>query len=374
MKILVLVSTLDLSKPYAATPWLWQLFKAFSEEGIDLLIIPYSGRTISSLWWRAFENPNYLKGELLGKFLKGKSNIKDKKNCSLIPSLARIIAKPKIEQLISKILQQEKNVDAMLMIGLPLNQFNGLATKIKQSHNIPVICYDLDIPSFASTFNYFKGANLTEYDSFIIPSEGSITQLKELGVQNIDVVHFGIDPDVYTPIALDKDIDILFFGNGAEFRANYLEMMITEPSKQLKCQFVASGRGLDLDLGQAKLIPPFSFTQWRRYCCRSKINLNVVRETHSKVYASSTSRPFELAAMKCCIVSAPYTGLEKWFDTKKEILIANSAKECIEIYQMLLDNEELRTKMGLLAYERVKKEHTARHRVKQIIGIIQKFT
>ena len=374
MKILVLVSTLDLSKPYAATPWLWQLFKAFSEEGIDLLIIPYSGRTISSLWWRAFENPNYLKGELLGKFLKGKSNIKDKKNFSLIPSLARIIAKPKIEQLISKILQQEKNVDAMLMIGLPLNQFNGLATKIKQSHNIPVICYDLDIPSFASTFNYFKGANLTEYDSFIIPSEGSITQLKELGVQNIDVVHFGIDPDVYTPIALDKDIDILFFGNGAEFRANYLEMMITEPSKQLKCQFVASGRGLDLDLGQAKLIPPFSFTQWRRYCCRSKINLNVVRETHSKVYASSTSRPFELAAMKCCIVSAPYTGLEKWFDTKKEILIANSAKECIEIYQMLLDNEELRTKMGLLAYERVKKEHTARHRVKQIIGIIQKFT
>jgi len=260
----------------------------------------------------------------------------------------------------------------MIMIGIPLNQINGLATMVKKSNNIPVICYEQEIPSFATTFSYMDGADLNEYDSFIIPSEGSVSKLKEMGVTNIDVVHFGADLDVFTPIQQEKDNDILFFGNGAEFRTNYLKMMITEPSKKLKNKFVVSGRGLDLDLGNAKLILPFTFTEWRKFCCQSKINLNVVRETHSKVFASSTSRPFELAALKSCIVSSPCLGIERWFEVGKEILVGNSSKECIEIYQTLLDDSELRNKMGEAAFSRVQKEHTARHRAKQIIEIIKK--
>ena len=372
MKILILVSTLDLTKPFAATPWILQLFKALYEEGHELLIIPYSGRSIPSLWWRSFDNPNYYKGEILEKFLRGKSNKRNKNDSSIIPALARIFAKPKIEKLVDKILQEEKNVDAMLMIGLPINQLNGLATKIKKANKIPVICYDMDFPFFATTFNYFKDANLTEYDSFITPSEGAVPKLQELGISNVDVVHFGVDPEIFTPIQIEKDIDLLFFGNGGEFRKKNLKMMITEPSRILKYNFVVSGRGLDLDLGKAKVMQPFSFTQWRNFSCRSKINLNVVRETHAEVYASSTSRPFELAAMKSCIVSAPYQGIEKWFDVGKEILVGNSSKECIEIYQTLLDDSELRNKMGEAAYSRVKKEHTARHRAKQVIEIIKK--
>ena len=56
MKIIVVCSTLDLSKPYGATPSLWQLFKAFYEEGVELLVIPYHGHSIDSIWWRGFQN------------------------------------------------------------------------------------------------------------------------------------------------------------------------------------------------------------------------------------------------------------------------------------------------------------------------------
>jgi spore maturation protein CgeB len=75
--------------------------------------------------------------------------------------------------------------------------------------------------------------------------------------------------------------------------------------------------------------------------------------------------------MQCCIVSAPYKGLEKWFDTNKEILVAKSSKECIEIYQMLLDDIDLRNSMGIAARNRLKKEHTTRHRARQIIEILK---
>lgn len=378
MKILVLCSTLDLSKPFGATPWVWQLFKGFYEEGHELLIIPYHGHGIDTLWWRSFQNPNYYKGMVLEKLLKlFNYPQRSTTNITFIPFLARLLVKPKLYKLINEILRQEKNIEAILMIAIPLNQLNGLANQIRKHYKIPIICYDLDVPTSLPshggfTFNYLRGADLGEYDSIIVPSEGSVTELRELGARDVNVVHFGVDPDVYTPVRVKKDIDFFFFGNGGFARAKNLKMMITGPSRQLGYKFIVSGRGLDMDLGSAHLLSPLSFSEYRKYCCRAKVNLNVVRDLHADIFATSTSRPFELAAMQCCIVSAPYKGLENWFDIDKEILVAKSSKDCIEIYQMLIDDDELRMNMGEAALNRVKKEHTSRHRARQIIEILKK--
>jgi spore maturation protein CgeB len=99
--------------------------------------------------------------------------------------------------------------------------------------------------------------------------------------------------------------------------------------------------------------------------------LNVVRDLHANVFATSTSRPFELAAMQSCVVSSPYRGLENWFDVGKEILVVNSLKECIEMYPMLIEDEEMRIKIGVAAQNRVMKQHTSRHRARQIIDILK---
>lgn len=380
MKILAVCSTLDLSKPYGATPAIWQLFKALYEEGVELLVIPYHSHRVDSLWWRSFQNPNYYKGMILEKVLGVFSSSSRKtSNISIVQNMARLLVKPKLYKLMSQILRNEKDIAAILFIAVPLNQLKGLARQIRKNYEIPSVYYDLDVPTSLPshggfTFNYLRGADLGEFDSIIVPSEGSVTELKELGAENINIVHFGVDPDVFSPIDIEKDIDFFFFGNGGSARARNLRMMITEPSRVLDYNFAVSGRGIDNNLGTAKLLPPLSFTQFRNYCCRAKVNLNVVRDLHADVHATSTSRPFELAAMECCIVSAPYNGLEKWFDIGKEILIAKSAKECIEIYKMLIDNEEMRMKMGTAARDRVMKDHTSRHRARQILQILKKHS
>ena len=217
-----------------------------------------------------------------------------------------------------------------------------------------------------------RGVDLGEYDSIIVPSEGSVTELKELGARSVDIVHFGVDPDVFYPVKIKKDIDFFFFGNGGSARAKNMKMMISDPSKMLNHKFVVCGRGIDTDLGKAQLLPPLSFLGFRNYCCRSKVNLNVVRDLHAKVFATSTSRPFELAAMQCCIVSAPYNGLENWFELDKEIIVANNSKECVEIYQTLIEDDEMRMNIGNAARNRVMKDHTSRHRARQIIQILNK--
>ena len=377
LKILILCSTLDLSKPFGATPALWQLFKGFYEEGHELIIVPYHGKEIQSLWWKCYPNPNYYEGQILEKIISH-FKISNKKNSSIIPKLARMLTKPKLEDSLLKIFENENEIEAFLMIGVPLNQLTGLPKKIRKYNKIPIIFYDLDVPTALPshggfTFNYYKNAEFDEIDSFIIPSEGSINELKELGARNIHIVHFGVDPDVYSPLSVEKDIDFFFFGNGGKAREKNISMMIAGPSKKLHNKFLVSGRSMDVDLGNSTLIPPISFTEWRKYASRTKINLNVVRELHASFRATSTSRPFELGAMKCCTVSAPYDGLEKWFEIGKEIFIVNSEKDCIDTYQMILNDDELRERVGLAAQKRVLKDHTSRNRAKEIISIIQKY-
>lgn len=378
LKILIICPTLDMEKPFSATPFLRQLFKALHKIGNEVILIPYSGKPIQSEWWKCYPNPNFGKAELLEKFLQKTKSFESNSN-KLIPLLARTFAKPKLEKLLKKIISEEKDIAVIIFVAIPLNQINGLPKNLKKQFQIPVLFYDVDLPTSLPehggfTFNYYPGSDLSEYDSLLVTSEGSIDRLKELGAENVETVHIGIDPGEYNSVDLEKNIDFFFYGHNGQSRKNFINMMISEPSKILKYNFVLGGRNYEMDLGNANfLTSKVTFPTWIEYSCRSKVNLNVVHELHAKTFATSTARPFELSALGCCIVSSPYDGLEKWFDTKKEILIVNSVDECIETYNFLMDNAEIRLKMGQAAQNRVLKEHTSSHRAKQLIEIIKKY-
>ena len=57
MKLLFVVSSLDLTQPFSATPAWWQLLKGLYEIGVEVIATPYQGPAIESLWWRAAPNP-----------------------------------------------------------------------------------------------------------------------------------------------------------------------------------------------------------------------------------------------------------------------------------------------------------------------------
>src|ERR1700682_4956915 len=64
MKLLFVVSSLDLTQPFSATPSWWQLLKGLYEEGVDILATTYQGPAIESLWWRALPTPVKREGDL----------------------------------------------------------------------------------------------------------------------------------------------------------------------------------------------------------------------------------------------------------------------------------------------------------------------
>ncbi len=391
MKLLVISSSLDLRYPFSCTPAWWQLLKGLYEEGVDLIVLPYQGKAIESLWWKTYDNPGYAAGET---FLRARNlfrrlpgadgrNRQPASGESLADKASRTLSnrliRPRWQHALDRILEKEKDVDALLVLTVPLNHFTGLPSYIREKHNIPVIYFDGDVPAslpnfkgFKSGFKIYEGADLTEYDVFLSNSKGGSEELKKMGVPNVKTFYYGADPDVFAPLDIPKKRDIFFYGHGYEYRREWIEAMITTPNKALVDKtFAVRVTDMEIDLGSTDRLPYASVSKLREYACESRINLCIVRGAHASAYASSSSRPFELASMGCCVVSNPYDGLQEWFEPKREMLTVHSAEEAIETYTWLLNNDTERESIGLAARERVLKEHTYRHRARRLKKIVE---
>lgn len=430
MKLFFLVSSLDLTRPFSATPAWWQLLKGLYEIGVDVVAAPYQGPALESLWWRAAQNPAKLPGDLYmsaretyrGKMLplirqitsaarrqpepakhttaefaaaltessqfakaQYSSPIVNVIDEPLIDKLSRAAAQTFIAPLwmryFDDLLRREKDFDAIIILTAPLNHLVGLAEAIQRKHGIPVLYYDGDVPAslpsmrgFDSGFRIYQGANLREYAAFISNSEGGGKMLSALGAQQVHTLYYGVDPDLFAPIDVPgQDIDLFFYGHGREYRDHWIDAMIAQPARAMpEARFAVRGTKLG-DLGRVELLPYLSFSKLREYACRSRINLCITRAAHASVFASSSSRPFELASMGACIVSNPYLGIETWFEPGREVFIVGTAEEAIDRYRYLLSHDTERRAAGQAARERVLKQHTHRHRAQELVQIVRQY-
>lgn len=394
IKLLVVVSSLDLRQPFSATPAWWQLLKALYEIGVDVIATPYQGPAIESPWWRAAPNPAKLEGDAF-KLVRdtvrrftggpqpqesGAQTDDEALSDKAVRQLAQTVIAPRWRRHIDGILREQPDIDAVLMITVPLNQIPGVADHIIKRHAKPVFFYDGDVPAslpnfmgFATGFRIYQGADLSEYTAFFSNSEGGKQGLRDLGAKAVHTLYYGADEDLFIPVDVPKTIDAFFYGHGCEYRAEWIDAMVRAPSLALPdATFAVRGTQLG-DLGNAQMLPYLSFSKLREYACRSKINLVITRKAHASVFASSSSRPFELASLGACMVCNPYEGIETWFEPDKELIVVHSEAEAVERISWLLRHDEARRKMGQAARERFLKEHTFRHRARQLVKIIESY-
>lgn len=429
MKLIVVAASLDLTQPFSATPAWWQLLKAFYEIGVEVIATPYQGPAIESLWWRAAPNPAQWQGDAFKAVRDGlrkvgssfqrpassksvqsteykvpsREQTEDRnqrtaadginpvptESSSLPDSLSDRAIRQAVKNFITPLWLQHldelltKNPDAagVLILTAPLNHLVGVAAELQRKHGKPFFYYDGDVPAslpnmsgFASGFRIYQGADPGEYAAVISNSKGGESYLKALGAKQVHTVYWGVDTEVFSPISVPaQDLDVMFYGHGKEYRAQWVEDMLAGPSRTLpEAKFAVRGTQLG-DLGRTQLLPYLSFSKLREYACRSKINLCITRLAHASVYASSSCRPFELAAMGCCMVANPYLGIEEWFEPGKELFIVQSQEEAIDRYRYLLSHEAERIAVSNRARERVFKQHTAQHRARELVTIMKGY-
>jgi len=220
-------------------------------------------------------------------------------------------------------------------------------------------------------FNYYHGADPSEYDLVLSNSEGGLDRLRELGARRAEAVFWAADPEVFAPAPVDKETDVFFYGYGDKFRREWMEAMIAEPSRvDGDIIFTLGGGDFRGDTGNARLVGDVPFNVFSQAISRARVNLNITRRPHATMFASSTCRPFELAAAGAAIVSNPNAGIERWFDPGAELRVVTTADEALAAYRELLDDPGAAEAMGRRARERVLDEHTYAHRARQILDLV----
>ena len=389
-KILAVASSIDLSFRYGCTPAWWQLWKAMYEEGVDLTLAPYRGRPIESPWWRVAENPTYREGESFAfardtlARVKGDSHLRrseDNPEDGLADKATRELiwrwVTPRWRKHLERLVERERP-DAIIVFTVPMAHLRGIPTALRERFGIPVVFYDGDVPmslpefgGMDTGFNWYHEADPSEYDLLISNSEGGLERLLELGARRAEAVHWAADPEFFHPHDVDKEYDVLFYGYGDKFRRDWMQQMVGDPSRALpEVDFALGGRDFQGDTGNARLVGDIPFNVFARTISAARINLCITRRSHATVYASSSCRPFELAAAGAAIVSNPYNGIDRWFEPGSEILVVDSGEAAVAAYRELLADPAQAEELGRRARERILEEHTYRHRARRLLELI----
>ena len=361
------------------------------EAGVDVIVTPYRGPSVQAPWWRSEDNPCELEGETFSKAreiaarMRRDTHIRREEEHPEDSAADRVTRQviwnwvtPRWEKHIAKILERERDIDAVVVFTVPMSHLRGIPSKLSERYGVPFVYYDGDVPmslpefgGMDTGFNIYHGADMGEYDLLISNSEGGIPRLLEMGARRAEPLFWGADPEFFRPIATKKRYDTFFYGYGDKFRREWMGEMIGEPSRRMPdVDFAMGGGDYKGDTGQGRLIGDVPFNIFAEAISAARINLNITRRSHATVPYSSTCRPFELAACGAAMVSNPHAGIERWFTSGEQIIIVNDADEAVEAYRGLLDDPALALKMGESARQRVLEEHTYAQRARQLLGYL----
>jgi len=390
-KILAVASAVDLDFRYGCTPAWWQLWKGMYQAGIDLIVTPYRGRAVESPWWRTAPNPCYREAELYASLrgltarLKGdtlhrraEEHPEDTPSDRIVREVIWRYVTPRWQRHLERILEREGDVDAVIVFTVPMSHLRGIPTRIRERFGIPVVFYDGDVPmslpefgGMDTGFNYYHGADPGEYDLVLSNSEGGLGRLRELGARRAEAVFWGVDPDVFAPRPVEPEHDVFFYGYGDKFRRDWIAAMVGEPSRAApELDFALGGGDFKGDTGRARMLGDVPFNVFAQAISAARVNLNVTRHSHASVFASSSCRPFELAACGAAIVSNPCAGMERWFEPGRELLVVNDAEESLAAYRELVADPGAAEAMGRRARERALDEHTYARRAEQVLDLL----
>jgi spore maturation protein CgeB len=244
------------------------------------------------------------------------------------------------------------------------------------------VFYDLDTAVTLEKFgangavDYIPGYGLSDFDLVLSYVGGrALDELRQLlGARRAAPLYGSVDPNVHRPVSPSThyDSDLSYLGTYAADRQETLQRLFLEPAHRLpKQKFVLGGAQYpdDFPWNQnvwfVRHVPP---PEHPAFYSSSKVTLNVTRAAMASFGYCPSGRLFEAAACGTPVLSDSWEGLEYFFESGREILVASSAQDVVEA--ITLDREELRG-IGKAARERVLSAHTAEQRSREFLHLVE---
>jgi spore maturation protein CgeB len=237
--------------------------------------------------------------------------------------------------------------------------------------------YDIDTPVTLDKLDrgdeeYINKALIPEFDLYLSFAGGEVLTLLEekYGAQKAKPLYCSVDPELYHPMDMKRKWKLGYLGTYSDDRQPTVEMLLNKPAKELsEVSFVVAGPSYPNSIKwppnvhRIEHIPPKLHSEFYN---QQEFTLNVTRQEMVKLGYSPSVRLFEAAACGVPIISDYWKGLKDLFEEGKEIFIARSSEEMVEILESV--TPEVAKAVGEAARRKVLDAHTATHRALELIA------
>ena len=237
--------------------------------------------------------------------------------------------------------------------------------------------YDIDTPVTIANLirgkvDYISAALIPRYGMYLSFTGGPTLQYIErhYGSPMARPLYCSVDTTLYFPEERELKWDLGYMGTYSVDRQPGLERLLIEPARRWsEGRFAVAGPQYPRSVRWPKNVRRFTHlspAKHRAFYNSQRFTLNVTRANMVAAGFSPSVRLFEAAACGTPIISDCWPGIETFFRPDDEILISDSADATLIYLEEI--SEFNRRRIGYRARERVRAEHTARHRAMELEG------
>jgi spore maturation protein CgeB len=250
-----------------------------------------------------------------------------------------------------------------------------------RSAGAKVAFWDVDAPATlarveANPADAFRGL-IPEYD-FVFTYGGGppvVAHYQRLGAACCHPIYNALDPETHHPVPPDPSFacDLLFAGHRLPDRERRVEdffLRAAELAPELK--FVLGGEGWAGRLLPANVrwIGHVATSDHNTVNCSARMVLNVNRDSMAGVGFSPPTRVFEAAGAGACLITDCWAGIEEFFAPGKEILVAESAKQVVDLLRNI--SAARAREIGAGMRDRALRDHTYALRAQEFDAIVER--
>jgi SAM-dependent methyltransferase len=202
-----------------------------------------------------------------------------------------------------------------------------------------------------------------------------IEQYRNLGLRNIGFWWVGTDPEVYCPVDAEKEYDVVFFSNNADFLPGHEErrrLIKAIADNDIKIHLFGNNWDIFRDHPNVFLHGFVVEKEFVKACSKAKITLgyNAVNDVY---FYASWRRPFNCMACGTLHVTRFFPGLEEVFENKEHLVWFHNTEEAIKLIKYYLHHTQERERIAEKGRLQVVTYHTWDHRISEMISIYKKL-
>ncbi len=272
-----------------------------------------------------------------------------------------------------------RNADCVL-VGSYVPEGVAVGEWVTQTARGVTAFYDIDTPVTLAKLGrgdteYLSPALIPRYHLYLSFTGGPILERleKQFGSPRARPLYCAVDPALYYPEEAAPLWDLGYMGTYSDDRQPPLERLMLDAARRFpQGRFVVAGPQYPPEIvwpgniERREHLPP---AEHRAFYCSQRFTLNITRKDMIEAGYSPSVRLFEAAACGTPIISDCWEGLETFFASGKEILMARSENDTLRFLREMPDEE--RRAIGERARVRVLGAHTAAHRAAELESCVR---